>query len=111
MQTHQGNSLYMGKVDYRLCSCESTLSLAVGKEEIKSCVNLNSLVELILKNVVLIFYPNVWLSVMLTLKMLFSYISFRATDNQKYFCLHYCMSFLSHSIVYPIYYLMKLNSV
>ena len=30
-----GKSLYRGKVHYRLCSCQSTLSLAVGKKEIK----------------------------------------------------------------------------
>ena len=34
-----------GKVEYRWCSCLSTSSLAVGKEEVKSCVYLNSLVK------------------------------------------------------------------
>ena len=35
---HSGKSLYRRKVDYLLCSSRSTLSLAVGKDEIKSCV-------------------------------------------------------------------------
>ena len=32
---HPGKSLYSGKADYHLCSCQSTLNLAVGKEENK----------------------------------------------------------------------------
>ena len=35
-RSEPGKSLYRGKVHYRLCSCQSTLSLAVGKEENKS---------------------------------------------------------------------------
>ena len=37
-QILSGKSLLMGKVHYSLCSCQSTISLAVGREENKSCV-------------------------------------------------------------------------
>ena len=44
-----GKSLYRGKVHYHLCSCQSTLSLTVGKEENKSGIFQNNLLKKKLK--------------------------------------------------------------
>ena len=43
--TQPGKSLYRGKVHYHLCSCQSTISLAVGKEKNKSCFFQNNLLK------------------------------------------------------------------
>ena len=44
-QAQSGKYLYKGKVHYCLYCCQLTLSLAVGKEENKSCVFQNNLLK------------------------------------------------------------------
>ena len=45
-----GESLYRGKADYHLCSCQSTFGLAVGKEENKKLCFSKQLIKKLIDN-------------------------------------------------------------
>ena len=63
---YSGKSLYKGKADYRLCSCQSTLSLAVGKEENKKSRFSKQLIKKLIDNCTSSSQPSPCIEIFLT---------------------------------------------